>query len=367
MTGICTRGLRRRGGAALLLLVGLCPGGVAARPAAGATPQGAPPQGATQQARTPHAEAVAALADTRAAITAIIQGSQVTANDPDPYQQAARRALDALNGPGTPAKDSESNDRAGALGHMNWLLHRPGSAAWTAAVQGAWMNATVAAGQLRKSLTAHGLRQYEDDTTNALEALEMAVGRNTGADTLGGLEGARATTDLAVPDGGTIVAGCEAPARAPAYGIAHGSLLYVAVPVAQGAARLPAVLGVRDITLGHGFVVEHTAATGMPKDLCAGHKQAAADPSAAGSGTRQSASLPPRLYTEAQAIAGKAVFMKACTSCHGRALEGKSAPPNAGTRFLAKAGKLGWSVSDVRTLVVSAMPFDNPGSLTPAQ
>lgn len=186
------------------------------------------------------------------------------------------------------------------------------------------------------------------------------------------LEGALATTDLAVPEGGTIVAGCEAPTGAPAYGIAHGYLLYVAVPIANGAIRLPEVRlpevpGVRDITLGRGLVIVHTAATGMPKDLCAGHKQAAADPSAAGSDTRESASLAPRRSTEAQAIAGEAVFIRACTSCHGRALEGNSAPANAGTRFLDKAGKPGWSVSDMHTLAVSAMPLDNPGSLTPAQ
>ncbi len=77
--------------------------------------------------------------------------------------------------------------------------------------------------------------------------------------------------------------------------------------------------------------------------------------------------MPPKLYTEAQAEAGKAIFMHTCTTCHGTHLEGKSAPPNAGTVFLNKAHLLDWTVGNLRTLVVSSMPLSNPGSLTPQQ
>jgi polar amino acid transport system substrate-binding protein len=76
---------------------------------------------------------------------------------------------------------------------------------------------------------------------------------------------------------------------------------------------------------------------------------------------------PPKLYTEQQAEDGQAIYVGACASCHGDKLQGNSAPASGGKALLHKAQKLGWSVSDMRTLVVSSMPLNDPGSLSPKQ
>jgi mono/diheme cytochrome c family protein len=72
----------------------------------------------------------------------------------------------------------------------------------------------------------------------------------------------------------------------------------------------------------------------------------------------------PKLYTEQQAEAGQAIYVGACASCHGDKLQGNSAPASGGKKLLHKAQKLGWSVSDMRTLVTTSMPLNNPGSLS---
>src|SRR5689334_527278 len=62
----------------------------------------------------------------------------------------------------------------------------------------------------------------------------------------------------------------------------------------------------------------------------------------------------PKLYTEQQAQDGQAIYVGACASCHGDKLQGNSAPASGGKALLHKAQKLGWSVSDMRTLVVTS-------------
>jgi polar amino acid transport system substrate-binding protein len=84
-------------------------------------------------------------------------------------------------------------------------------------------------------------------------------------------------------------------------------------------------------------------------------RSAQSDPTAASS---------PELYTEAQAEAGKAVFMQQCASCHGPDLQGRSAPANGGAVFLNRSEKLGWSVGDLRYVVVTNMPYGKGGSLS---
>ena len=73
------------------------------------------------------------------------------------------------------------------------------------------------------------------------------------------------------------------------------------------------------------------------------------------------------LYTVQQAKQGKQVFDKSCTSCHGPTSQGISAPPIGGATFLNKTKLLHWKVSDMRNVVVSSMPADNPGSLSKEQ
>ncbi len=360
VSGQVTTGLRAVFGAARLVLAGLCLGFLAQ------------PARAASQPSNPHVEAVAARADIRAAIAEITKASRIIATDPDLYRKAAQRAIADLGG-GT-------EKEAGAIGHLDWLLHQAGTYRWTAAVQGTFANVTIAVGHLQKAMIEHGFDDYDVDITMALDNLEVALGRPTNGTVLGGLEGALATTELGVPAGAAIVPGCQAPTRAPAYGVADGYLLYVALPVDHGTVDLPGDFGTRKITLEHGFVVVHTAAAAMAGRIC-GHGDHAAlqpppiqlallattatpDPPVVGAAR---AARPPRLYTEEQAEAGKAVFVANCVTCHGKHMEGGSAPPNAGRTFLSKAGVLGWSVSDMRLLVLSSMPMNNPGSLSPRQ
>jgi mono/diheme cytochrome c family protein len=75
----------------------------------------------------------------------------------------------------------------------------------------------------------------------------------------------------------------------------------------------------------------------------------------------------PALYTSKQAKAGKRVFNNKCVACHGENLQGKSAPSVAGKDFLEVANRNGWTLQDLRNVVVYNMPFNNPGTLSKHQ
>ncbi|MEJ2436381.1 MAG: cytochrome c [Pseudolabrys sp.] len=113
---------------------------------------------------------------------------------------------------------------------------------------------------------------------------------------------------------------------------------------------------------GHEKLCRHHAANTPPADKT--KDAVAADHSDKGN---KGKSGMPALYTEAQAQAGQQVFTHICATCHGKDLQGKSGPQIAGTAFLKKAKLLGWSVGNLRSLVVSTMPRSNPGSLKPQQ
>lgn len=87
----------------------------------------------------------------------------------------------------------------------------------------------------------------------------------------------------------------------------------------------------------------------------------------AGGGTALAGQGPAAIYTKAQAQAGQHVYKKQCESCHGKNLQGISGPPIAGDALLKKAKLLGWSVENMRHVIVNQMPADNPGSLLPKQ
>lgn len=75
------------------------------------------------------------------------------------------------------------------------------------------------------------------------------------------------------------------------------------------------------------------------------------------------------VYTEEQAERGQAVYSGACSSCHGRRLDGaaenpdmRSSPPVARAKFLRK-----WDGSTLETLYEytrATMPQSNPGYLS---
>lgn len=68
-----------------------------------------------------------------------------------------------------------------------------------------------------------------------------------------------------------------------------------------------------------------------------------------------------RVYTDAQAARGRARYQEKCASCHGDALEGKSAPPLAGSAFLMVWGAQ--PLSELAGKIRNTMPADDPGKL----
>ena len=325
-----------------------------------------------------HSQAMAALHDLQAAIAELNRASSLTVSDEQPYKTATQRALNAVVGEGDSgfaATAGNPGDALGALGHLNVLAHEAGDAPWKSGVMGALVNATVARSRLMDTLDAKELDDFQLAMTGALEALDVAVGRDSGTGALGGLQGALATTTLGVPDGATTVSGCAAPTNAPAYGVTKGYLLYVALPARDGDSKLPQSLGIGGVTVGNGMVVLRTAVATMKPKLCPQHADskipaaahadayaAAADPPKKASGGGA-----PKLYTETQAEAGERIAKHTCAVCHGPDLQGRSGPAIAGTAFLKKAKALEWTVANLRTIVTSTMPRNNPGSLSKKQ
>ncbi|HEY1242411.1 MAG TPA: cytochrome c [Bryobacteraceae bacterium] len=72
-----------------------------------------------------------------------------------------------------------------------------------------------------------------------------------------------------------------------------------------------------------------------------------------------------RVYTDAQAARGRALYQEKCSTCHGEMLEGKSAPPLAGNAFLGVWGSQ--PLSELAGKIRNTMPADDPGKLRPAE
>jgi quinoprotein glucose dehydrogenase len=69
------------------------------------------------------------------------------------------------------------------------------------------------------------------------------------------------------------------------------------------------------------------------------------------------------VYNEAQAKRGEAIFVDACSNCHGRTLEGADMTPAlTGGGFMANWD--GLSVGDLTDRIRVSMPLDRPGSLS---
>jgi hypothetical protein len=225
---------------------------------------------AVAQERDAHAEAVATLADIDVAIRELSAASNLMAHSETPYRQAARRATNALVGADAPDFDASAGnpgDSAGALGHLDWLVARAGNNVWEPALRGAHFNLKVAKASLDQAARADGLEEFWSQASNALQALLVAAGRESTLGTLGGLHGALATTQLGVAANAATVSGCSLPTQAPAYGVAGGYLIYVAVP-AGVTTELPVSIGAKTITVADGTIVLRTAASDLIDRLC---------------------------------------------------------------------------------------------------
>jgi len=69
------------------------------------------------------------------------------------------------------------------------------------------------------------------------------------------------------------------------------------------------------------------------------------------------------VYNDAQAKRGEAVYLEACSNCHGRTLEGADMTPGlTGGAFMANWD--GLTVGDLFDRIRISMPADRPGSLS---
>jgi polar amino acid transport system substrate-binding protein len=336
--------LRRLSGVVGVVAAGLVLGG--------ATPLGALPSG------DDHGAALAALADVRLAIAEMLAPENQAVSGPIAYRRAAHRAINALVGMRDQLYDTASGspgDAAGAIGHIDSLLGRPGSELWTPALEGAKVNLASAAAQLQEAVAARELGDFQRVVTGALLSLEVAVGRSSETGTLGGLEGALATTTLGIPAHARVVSACSIPTAVPAYGTISGWLVFVALPVSESQTALDADYGISHVAVVGNIVMLYTSAADQGAKLC----RKGAVPSGAADPPET-----PALYTAEQAREGAGIYRQYCARCHGTDLQGGQAPAVAGTDFLAIATQDKWTVADLRTIIFDTMPFDNPGSLT---
>ena len=322
-----------------------------------------------------HTAALASLTDIKAAISTIMAAENSMASGPNAFKAAAQSAINALVGAKDKAYDSNVNnpgDRDGVIGHVGHLLDRRANPPWVPALHGVLVNATAAVAHLQDALHAKSLGHYQVDASKALADLEIAQGRTSQYDVLGGMSGAIANTALGVPAKSAIENACAAPSRA-GIGVHRGYIAWRAVALADlgKGMRNP---GGTTIDRTGDLVVFETAAKPEVDRLCAreaaktsGSAQAPAHVVRTAATSGGTAGDAPALYTESQAVAGKAVYEKNCTTCHGDHLQGVSAPAIAGHDFLKTSKTNKWTVSILRTIVVQNMPFNNPGALSPKQ
>lgn len=319
------------------------------------------------QEKNSHAEALAALSGIAAAIGKLDAASKLTDARSGPYRDMALKAIADLAGTNSidaQSKRGKNSDPGGALGSLDDILNHSAKPAWKPAISSARVNVTVARSLLREAASANGLDAFQSKLTDAMEALLVAKGSPSETGATGGISGALSTTELGVPEKARTVNGCAVPNSAPAYGVIDGYLTFVSIP-AKGSTRLPEWIAAKDVAVGNGVVVIHTAASNKISSLCAAKKDAADAP---GDPKQQKhADASPHLFTKAQAVKGQQIFRTKCVACHGKQLQGKSGPQIAGEKFLKKAQTLNWSVGDLRNLVVQTMPRNDPGSLSSKQ
>ncbi len=357
-----------------------------------------------------HAVAQAALADLRAARTAVVGALDSYEADPAHYREAAQRAANILAGERDPAYSEKAgvpDDKVGAVGRLDALLNRNDAPVWADAVRGAEVNARAAVARLQTAAKAHELGDFQIAATEAVDSLLVAEGRSTTPDVFGGLLGALGTTVLGVPMGVRTVDACSGTVAA-GWAVHGGRLGFVALAPGEALPALDTPLGVTAVAGTDGLIVLRTAAWPMVQQDClapATGKHAEAPPAMGGApaavaATRQAAatqapaappaSAPatpapatasptpavapaadaapfPALYTTAQAEAGKAVYAENCVTCHGADMHGLAAPAIAGTEFLSSAADNSWSLEAIRTIVFTMMPLNAGGSLTPKQ
>jgi len=319
--------------------------------------------------------ALRSLAGMRAATDSIVRTEDGNAFGRTSYQLAAQQARNILIGRKDRdyiAKAGDPGDGVGAIGFIDRLLDRSGTQAWTDGLRGVKINLLAAAQSLTDALGAKQMEEYQTDLTGAIADISLAMGRPSQAGVLGGIEGALATTSLGVPAGSKIVSGCSVPSDAPAYGVTAGRLTYLSLDRRTAAAALPSEFPVRRIDVVGNRLVLYTNSVREAAKLCS-RRSPTADRRSTGAmpahrqHVRAVVSATLVSYTATQAHAGVAIYAANCVSCHGANLQGVAAPAVAGKEFVHQVTGNGWTVADLRNLVVQQMPLNNPGTLSAKQ
>ncbi|HET9148112.1 MAG TPA: hypothetical protein VFN77_08685 [Acetobacteraceae bacterium] len=218
-----------------------------------------------------HRTALAALHDIKGAISTIIAAENDTGTGPARYQKAAQRAINAIVGQGDDAYMAAAGtpgDEAGAMGNIDHLLDRKASPPWVPVLHGVQANLQAAVARLQDARHAKSLMRYQIAISQSLISLEVAEGRRSDYDVLGGLRGAIANTALAVPAGARVVDACAAPDVAPAYGIHGGYLAFRTVRISNGGTwKIPDLDGTT-ISPHDGFLVFSMPAAAKVRRMC---------------------------------------------------------------------------------------------------
>lgn len=212
-----------------------------------------------------HTAAGKALAGIQLAIAEILKAENATSSGPAEYKAAAQRAIEALEGAHDARPDSPGDAR-GAIGRIEHLLDRRADRPWEPVLEGVLVNIQAAVAHLRDASDARSLTAFDVDASRALENLEIAQGRTSDYDVLGGMFGAVANTELAVPSGAKLLDACGVP-HEPGYGVYRGYLAYRAVPLSAGTRPVP-VSGGENIRIVGNMLVIYTAAAPLVHRQC---------------------------------------------------------------------------------------------------
>jgi len=222
-----------------------------------------------------HVEALAALANLHAAIDDV-QGAHAdllsgAAGGGGDCAHAAHRAINDLVGSADAdyrESDGLGGDAVGALVHLERISGEDAAAPWAEPIAHARDHARAAIPHLLHATAEACDETSRRELTAAAAELAAAVGRASELGPLGGISGALATTVLGVPAGAKVLPACETPRDFPSYGVAAGYLVFVALPLQQGKARLPADLGSTLLLTSGDHVIVYTAAEALRPALC---------------------------------------------------------------------------------------------------
>lgn len=245
-----SRGFFRLAGAGATLSVALA--AVAADAA-----QGTP----VMQHDSDYAATVESLSGIRSAIAEITRATGAPWSGPEQYKASARRALVVLQG------DDATAVSGGTMGHIEHLLDRQEARPWEPVLEGALANLRSATAHLQDAGSARSLDDFNEAMSLALENLEVAQGRPGDPGVLGGVSGAAANTELAVPPGAKSLDGCRVPHEA-GYGVRDGYLAYRAVPLSQSRAQFVPLAGGENLRVAGDLLVIYTAAAPLVKQRC---------------------------------------------------------------------------------------------------